>query len=474
MMSRLLRPVDIAWLAAFRVFYGLSLTVSMFRFLGYGWIDKLFVEPTFFFKYWGFGWVEPLSSAHMHLLFWALAFCAFSMAIGFAYRTTSVAFAAGLTYIQLVDVSNYLNHYYLAALVAWMLSVAPAHQAYSIDALLKRRLGLAKGPSKKTTAAGWLYLFRFQVGAVYTFAGVAKIGSDWLLHGQPLRIWLGAKTDLPILGPLFTIDVVPLVMSWCGFLFDISIVAWLSYRKTRPYAYLAVIVFHVLTRLLLPIGMFPIIMILSALVFFSPSWPRIAKNRIAGLWLRIAKRERPEAEKSASGETSPPPERVAPSYVQKTAVLLGLFYCSVQLLMPLRFMLYGGNVLWHEQGMRYAWRVMLRAKGGQTTFHVRQLATDHVYHVSPRDYLTGLQEAEMSSQPDLILQLGQHIQKDFERRGLGPVEVRVDSRVSLNGRRSVPFIDPSVDLTTLEDGLGRVSFVMPAPAEDPPHTRPVL
>lgn len=472
MMSRLLRPVDIAWLAAFRIFYGLSLTVSMFRFLGYGWIDRLFVEPRFFFKYWGFGWVEPLSSGSMHLLFWGLAFCAFSTAIGFAFRITSVLFALGLTYIQLIDVSNYLNHYYLAALIAWMLSASPASQAYSVDAYLKRRLGFARGPSKKTTAAGWLYLFRFQVGVVYTFAGVAKMGSDWLLHGQPLRIWLGAKADLPVLGWLFTIDAVPLIMSWCGFLFDISIVAWLSYRKTRPYAYLVVIAFHILTRLLLPIGMFPIIMVLSALVFFSPSWPRIAKAKVLSFFQRAEPKAPETGDDTASGEATRAPGR-RPSWVQKTAIALGVLYCSAQLLMPLRFLVYGDNVLWHEQGMRYAWRVMLRAKGGQTTFHVHQLATGRTFHVSPRDYLTGLQEAEMSSQPDLILQLGQHIQRDFEARGFGPVEVRVDSRVSLNGRRSVPFIDPNVDLTTLKDGLGRISFVMPAPTGDPPHTRPV-
>ena len=40
----------------------------------------------------------------------------------------------------------------------------------------------------------------------------------------------------------------------------------------------------------------------------------------------------------------------------------------------------------------------------------------------------------MSGQPDLILQLAHHIRDDFERRGQGPVEVRVDALVSLNGR----------------------------------------
>ena len=90
----------------------------------------------------------------------------------------------------------------------------------------------------------------------------------------------------------------------------------------------------------------------------------------------------------------------------------------------------------HEQGMRFSWRVMLRAKGGSTTFIVKNPESGKVWHVSPRTYLTGIQESEMSGQPDLILQLAHHVKEDFELRGLGPVEVRTELRVGLNGRRS--------------------------------------
>src|SRR5690606_8023233 len=80
--------------------------------------------------------------------------------------------------------------------------------------------------------------------------------------------------DLPVLGPLFTLPGVPLAMSWAGFLFDATIVVWLSWKRTRPYAYAVVLGFHALTRALFDIGMFPVIMSISALVFFSPAWPR--------------------------------------------------------------------------------------------------------------------------------------------------------------------------------------------------------
>src|SRR6185503_5530346 len=147
-------------------------------------------------------------------------------------------FALGFTYLQLIDVATYLNHYYLASLLALLLAVAPADRAFSIDALRDRSRRVAMVP------AFWLYLFRFQVGVVYTFAGLAKAQSDWLVHAQPLRIWLGSHTDLPILGPFFTLPGVPLIMSWAGFGFDTSVAWLLLSRRTRRFAYPVLLIFH--------------------------------------------------------------------------------------------------------------------------------------------------------------------------------------------------------------------------------------
>jgi hypothetical protein len=72
------------------------------------------------------------------------------------------------------------------------------------------------------------------------------------------------------------------------------------------------------------------------------------------------------------------------------------------------------------------------------------------------------------------LQLAHHIREDFDRRGLGPVEVRAESRAALNGRRSAPLLDPGVDLGRVDDGLSRATFVLPAPTATPAHTRSVL
>jgi vitamin K-dependent gamma-carboxylase len=451
-LTALSRPADIAWLGALRVLFGLTMCVSMLRYIAYDWIDAFFVTPRFHFKYFGFGWLEPLPRLGMHAVFWALALLALLIALGLWFRAAAWLFALGFAYLQLVDVTTYLNHYYLATLLSVLFAVSPADRWFSLRTW--------RAPDQALDRIPKLYqlLFRFQVGVVYTFAGLAKAHADWLGHAQPLRIWLSAQTDLPVLGPLFRLDGTALAFSWAGFLFDTFIIWFLLWPRLRLWAYAAVILFHAMTRTLFPIGMFSAIMVVAALVFFPASWPRTF-----GRWLPARVRALHSTPSGASSFHRVP----------FWAGVMFAVYCLIQLAMPLRFLAYGGNVRWHEQGMRFSWRVMVREKNGSVTFQVTQKETGRRFYVSPHAYLTRLQEREMSSQPDLVLQLAHHIRDDYARKGMGPVEVRVDAVASLNGRRRRPLIDPRVDLASVEDGLAKAFWILPAPTEPPPRTQPI-
>jgi hypothetical protein len=110
---------------------------------------------------------------------------------------------------------------------------------------------------------------KLQLGMVYFFAGVAKINHDWLFNAMPLRLWLPPRQDMPIIGTLFTYTWVAYFFSWFACIYDLTIPFFLCFKKTRTWAYIFVILFHVLTGMLFYIGMFPYIMILSTLVFFN-------------------------------------------------------------------------------------------------------------------------------------------------------------------------------------------------------------
>jgi hypothetical protein len=373
-----------------------------------------------------------------------------------------------------------LNHYYLATLLIVLLSLSPAHRLWSIDAWLRPLL------KRREFAAGWHWVFRFQVAVVYTFAGLAKAQPDWLIHAQPLSIWLGSKTDMPLLGVLFQQPWAPWAFSWAGFLFDTTIAGFLLWPRTRLPAYLVVIVFHTLTRLLFPIGMFSAIMVVAALVFFEPSWPRAVLAVLRG----IVSSARPQAsglrpQGSRDDNALPSPQRdlplrpeargprPIPVWWQTTLRVAIAGYMVLSIAIPLRHWLYSGSVLWHEQGMRWSWRVMVREKNGVTTFHVRDKETGASWQVAPRRYLNRLQEREMSGQPDLILQLAHHIRDEFEVTTGHDIEVRVESLVSLNGRRFHPMIDPNVDLGSITDSVAPAAWITESPPEAPPRIRPI-
>jgi hypothetical protein len=304
-----------------------------------------------------------------------------------------------------------------------------------------------------------VWLVRFQVGVVYVFAGLAKLKADWLLDGQPLNLWLAARTEAPILGGLFAEPAAALAMSWAGFLFDSTIVAWLSWARTRLPAYGAVIAFHGLTGYLFNIGMFPLIMTSSALIFFSPSWPRAALRRVG-----LARLAGPAAEVPLAPAGAPGRGR----RVRLAAALIAL-HVAVQLALPLRHLAYPGPVLWNEDGMRFAWHVLVREKHGAVTF-VAAFGDGKRLEIPPRGYLTARQERELGGQPDLILQLAHAIGRDLRARGYRDFRLHAITRVSLNGRPARPMIDPDVDLLEVRD-VGPRTWVLPAPDEPPPHVR---
>ena len=59
------------------------------------------------------------------------------------------------------------------------------------------------------------------------------------------------------------------LFSWGGALFDLFIPFILLAKKIRIYGYILVVLFHGLTSAMFPIGVFPFVMIISTLIFFS-------------------------------------------------------------------------------------------------------------------------------------------------------------------------------------------------------------
>ena len=140
--------------------------------------------------------------------------------------------------------------------------------------------------------------------------------------------------------------------------------------------------------------------------------------------------------------------------------MLSLFFL-LQLVVPLRHWLYPGNVLWTEEGFRFAWNVMLVEKTGHVTFTVREPSSGRELSVFPSDYLTAQQEKQMSFQPDMILEFAHYLAQKMQEKGWKDVAVYAEAYVSMNGRRSQLLIDPTVDLAKQSNSLWHKAWILP-------------
>ncbi|MEO0341094.1 MAG: HTTM domain-containing protein [Bacteroidota bacterium] len=178
--------------------------------------------------------------------------------------------------------------------------------------------------------------------------------------------------------------------------------------------------------------MFPSIMITSTLIFFSSQFHERLLKLIGG----------------GFPDEGQDQNRGAVSSTLKDSILskLILAYLIIQLLLPIRYLWFGGNLFWHEQGYRFSWRVMLMEKNGYTTFVVRDPLKNVQKEVDQRQYLTDFQRQQLRSQPDMMIQFGKFLGDQFkEEHGYNP-EVYVKSRISLNARRSQEFTEVTYDI----------------------------
>lgn len=433
--------MSVAPLVTFRIGVGLMLLISILRFISKGWVDELYIRPAFFFSYYGFEWVKPLGS-YTYLLFAVCGAAAFCVAIGFYYRITSFLLFLSFTYIELMDKTTYLNHYYFVSLVCFLLMLLPANAAFSVDAWRKERQ-VTQVPRYTIDA------LRLLMTILYLYAGLAKINSDWLLQAQPLRTWLPAKNDLPVIGGLFNFVWMAYLFSWAGCIYDLSIPFLLYWKKTRTWAFFAVIVFHLLTAALFPIGMFPHIMIVSALIFFPASFHKKMLGRVC-TFFQI---RNPFSHHSYTFAIEKSKEVLL-------RCILVLFFIT-QLLFPFRYLLYPGELFWNEEGYRFSWRVMLMEKAGYTVFTIVEPSTGRKVQADNRDYLSLLQEKQMSFQPDMILEFAHFLAKTYRQKGWTNPEVYAESYVTLNGRPSAVFINPDVNLAAEKESFKPKKWVFP-------------
>ena len=414
--------IDNSQLVIFRVFFGLLIFAESIGAILTGWVRKALIEPEFNFTLIGLEWMQPLDGNGMYFYFGLMGLCGIGVTLGLYYKWSMGLFSILWTTVYWMQKSFYNNHYYLLILLCLLMLLVPANQYFSLDAKRKPKIG-------SITCPKWcINVFILLLLIVYSYAAMHKFYPGWLT-GDFIGLSFSAKENYPIIGQLLQNPLLQKIIVYGGIAFDGTLIPLLIYKRTRKFAFIVSLFFHLFNSAVFQIGIFPYLMICSSVFFFPPETIR-----------RIFFKNKKAFEKE--------PLKVAQLNQQQIGLTIGLsVFFIIQLLLPLRHHRFEGNVFYTEEGHRLAWRMMLRSKSGSVSFRVNQTGQDSVWVINPRKYITSKQTRAMAGKPDMIWQMAQFLEIEYLKEGIDDVEVMADAFVRLNRGKKKRLIDPKTDLT---------------------------
>lgn len=419
MKNRLFAPIDNAPLALFRIFLGFLVACESFGAILTGWVKANFISPKFTYSFIGMDWLQPLPGSGMYWYFCIMGAFGLLFMLGYKYRFTIAAYTLMWAGVYFMQKTSYNNHYYLLMLVCLMMCFLPAHRYASIDAKQNPEI-------KSLVMPAWCsWVMIIQVSIVYLFATIAKFYPDWL-NGTFTRNLFNNSVKNEMLREIMTQKWFYLFIAYAGIAFDLLVVPLMLFKRTRTWAFVASLIFHIFNSITLQIGIFPFFALSFAVFFYPPDTIR-----------RIFFRKKPVPELATYT-----PE------AKKVFYWFFVPYLIIQFLLPLRHHLIKGDVLWTEEGHRLSWRMMLRNRSGSTSFTVIDKATEEPLSYNLFTEITQKQRSGMNTRPDMIWQTAQRIKQHFAKEGKD-VAVYANTRVSINGGPYKILIDPKTDLAAV-------------------------
>ena len=419
-MKILFKAIDNSPLIVFRIFFGFLVACESFGAILTGWVKRVLTDPQFTFSFIGFEWLQPLPGFGMYFYFVLMGFFGLAIMLGYRYRIAITSYTILWAGVYFMQKSSYNNHYYLLLLISFLLIFLPANRYASLDVKQNR-------VSEEKTMPYWIsLLFIIQVGIVYVFASLAKFYPDWL-DGTFTKNLLSGTTSRPFFLELFSQKWFYLFIAYAGILFDLLIVPFLLFKKTRTLALIASVIFHIFNSITLQIGIFPFFALTFALFFYEPETIR-----------RLFLRKKPKLEDENLSQNL---------YGKRIVYFLMIPYLIIQIALPLRHHFIEGDVLWTEEGHRLSWRMMLRERNGYITIQIKDLKTGSVSIYNYRKNLTNKQAQNLATKPDFIWQYCQRIKEEYKGK---PIAIYIDCKNSINRKEYKSLIDPNYDMAKAE------------------------
>lgn len=433
MLKKALAPIDNAPLVLFRIIFGFLFVCESFGAIATGWVKSNLVDVQMSFSHIYMDWLQPLPGVGMYIYFVFMGLVSIAVMLGYRYRWSMVLLTLLWSGVYYMQKTSYNNHYYLMVVICIYMCFLPAHKYASLDVKQSR----VKEELAMPTYCSWILIT--QIALVYIYGTVAKFYPDWL-DGTFVKLMYSSIDAPEFFKEIFTEPWFYVGISYLGILYDGLIIPLLLWKRTRTWAVIASLVFHLFNSITLQIGVFPYFALSFALFFYDPEFIREKF---------LKKKPKMNAEQYSFS-------------IPTWKVVFWSVFMLFQLFLPLRHHIIDGDVLWTDEGHRLSWRMMLRSRSGYTYFNVVEKESGKKSQYPLEDKLSSKQRARLTT-ADMIWQMAQIIKKEYADKGLD-VAVYADSWVSINGREYSMFIDDSVDLASVSwSYFGHNEWILPKP-----------
>ncbi len=422
MWKKAFQKIDNSSLVVFRIFFGIIFFAEAVGALALKWVDRNFVDTATNFTFIGFEWLLYLHNEIMYVVFGLMALASIGVMLGYKYRFSIIALTILWSLVYFGQKTSYNNHYYLMWLIGLIMCFLPANAYASIDA--------KQNPSiKKNYMPQWVRLvFIIQISCVYFYATIAKFYPDWLDGTVTRNMFMGMSNMPDFIRNLFQKTEFQLFIAYMGIAFDGLIVPALLWKRTRWFAIIASLIFHIFNSITLQIGVFPYFALSFCVFFFPP-------DQIRNFFFRKKEKE------VFNQETTDDALKIFRCFF--------IPYLIIQILLPIRHWFIKGDVLWTDEGHRLSWRMMLRSRSGEVTFKVIDKKTNERLTFNNTELLNDKQRSRLNT-PDVIWQMAHKIKDHFKNQGKEVEVYAMQSNVSINMRSGNRLIDPNVDLAAEE------------------------
>ncbi len=438
--EKLAAPQDAASLALFRITFGIMMLYHYVGSWNKGHFHDEYLSSDLQFTYAFATWLPKLPEPYLIGAYWALIVFAFLFTVGFAYRTSIILFTLLQTYFFFVEAANYLNHMYMAWLLAVLLCCVPAAKIWSIDSWLHNR-NSANTPH--ATIPYWcIAIFAIQLEIILLYAGIAKINPEWL-GGYTLRAWLQSSRYWDIVQYAFSYEFVIMCATYTAILIHLVGAPLLLFKKTRVYAFFAYCGFHFANHYLFPaISIFPFMTITATTLVLDPSWPRkmlVIFNQDFGI-VRSMRTYKESALKPMSKTVQ---------YGFGSALTIWLI---IQAIIPARHYVLDGYVYWDRLGHQFSWQMMLIDR--EVDKRWSRISVCSTYNDKPKCHWVQLKHhlgkearKELFKYPDLTIQFAHFMRHKYEEHGYENIKVYAWIAQSISGRKLQYFFYPDADLS---------------------------